>query len=289
LLGAVLALSGCGHGAHTERDPTDFLAVGVAPSAEARTLAASLGESGFHVSSEASGAGWAAFAMTRVDGASLARLVTRRGVVVALDESPTAVAPARGLLGVEPAPPSGTDVDGDGTPDVVLSRNEADRRCLLVIGVDDDGGARPLVVDTANLALDVCLEDVRDVDGNETPEAIVRIRAHTLARATLPTVDLPLERDATGVYRRVDPPARFVADERASRRASIARARAVPDAEAVYGASLELALVAFAAGEATDVQLAAFDEGMTGTVLDVDLLTAVHFARGEIAAGRIAD
>ena len=262
--------------------------MGVDPAAEAHTLETSLAASGFHVSSDAEGTGWAAFAMTHPDGASLVRLVTRRGVVVALDETPTALAPARGILGVESAPPSGTDVDGDGTPDVVLSRNEADRRCLMVVGVDDDGGARALVVDTANLAIDVCLEDVRDVDGNETPEAIVRVRARSLARATTPTADLPLERDATGVYRRVGSAARFVADERASRRARIVRARAMPDAEAVYTAAVELALVSFAAGEASDVQLAAFDEGMAGVVLDLDLVTAVHFARGEIAAGRIA-
>lgn len=288
--GTVLALllAACAGASAPVADPTDYLAVGVDPITEAHTLEASLAGDGFRSSSEAQGPGWAGFAMTRPDGASLARLVTRRGVVVALDETPSAIAPTRGVLGIEPAPPSGTDLDGDGTNDVVLSRTEADRRCLMVVGVDDDGGARPLVVDTANLALDVCLEEVRDVDGNEAPEAIVRVRARALARASVPVADLPLERDDTGEYRRVDPAERFIALERGARRARIGAARATPDAEAVYTAAVELALVSFVAGESPDVQVQAFDEGMSGVVLDVDLLTAVHFARGEIAAGRVA-
>ncbi len=269
------------------RDPTDYLAVGVEPRVEARTLEDGLAHDGYRLASEASGEGWSAFAMTRSDGSSLARVVSRRGVVVALDEGPTPVAPARGLLAVD-AGASGTDVDHDGTPDVVLARQETGRACLLLVGIDADGGARPLVVDTANLALDVCLEAVRDVDGNDAPEAIVRVRSPALARATIPVADLPLERDATGVFRRVDPAARFVADERAARQARLTAARSAPDAEAVYAAAVELALVSFVAGEASDVQVTAFDEAMSGVVLDVDLLTAVHFARAEIAAGRIA-
>lgn len=278
----------CGGPARVVRDPTDYLAVGVDPALEASTLRAQLAESGYRLASEGAGEDWAAFAMTRPDGASLVRLVTRRGVVVALDETPSALAHARGVLAIEPSPPSGTDVDGDGTPDVVLSRTEATRRCWMVVGVDEDGGARPLLVDTANLDVDVCLEDVRDVDGNATPEAIVRLRAPALARQTIPAADLPLERDATGEYRRVDPPERFVADERAVRMARLRAARAVPDAESVYTTAVELALVGFAAGDAPDVQLAAFDDAMSGIVLDVDLLTAVHYARGQIAAGRVA-
>lgn len=278
--------AGCGAAARAERDPTDYLAVGVDPAVEAQTLADALAADGFRRTELVTGGGWVAFAMTREDGASLARVVAAPGVVVALDEVPSALAPARGVLGV--APDVTGDVDGDGTPDVVLVRREASRTCWMVVGIDPDGTARPLVVDTANLGGDVCLEDVRDVDGNEMPEAIVRLRARALARASIPTADLPLERDATGVYRRVDSPARFVADERAARQARLVAARAVPDAEAVYTAAVELALVAFAAGDASDVQLQAFDDAMEGVVLDVDMLTAVHYARGEIAAGRIA-
>lgn len=287
---ALLALLAAACGAtRVERDPTDYLAVGVDPAAEARTLEEALAGEGYRPSSEGAGEGWQAFAMTRADGSSVARLLTRRGVVVALDEAPTPLAPARGVLRVLPSPPSGSDLDLDGTTDVVLAREERERTCLLVIGVDDDGGARPLVVDTSNLAADLCLEAVEDVDGNHTPEAIVRVRAHALARATIPTADLPLERDATGVYRRVDAAERFVADQRGERQARLARARAMPDAEVAYALAVELALVSFVAGEAPDVQLAAFDAAIEGVVLDVDLLTAVHFARGEIAAGRAAE
>jgi hypothetical protein len=284
-LGAVLVLlAACGTTAHSERDPTDYLAVGVDPTNEAHALEASLASHGYRPTDEVTGAGWVAFAMTRADGASVARVVTAPGVVVALDEGPTPIAPARGVLGV--APDSG-DVDGDGTHDVVLVRRESTRTCWMVVGIANDGAAHALVVDTANLDVDLCLEDVRDVDANGTPEAIVRVRARALARHSMPTADLPLERDADGVYRRVDPAERFVAGERALRQARLVAARAAPDPEGVYTAALEIALVSFVAGESPDVQVAAFDEAIGGVVLDVDLLTAVHYARGEIAAGRV--
>lgn len=97
------SIAGCG-GAHAvDRDPADYLAVGVDPAIEARTLEATLAESGLRSTEQASGEGWAAFAMTRSDGASLVRLVTRRGVVVALDEAPSPVASVRGVLGIETA------------------------------------------------------------------------------------------------------------------------------------------------------------------------------------------
>ncbi|MFO0680742.1 MAG: hypothetical protein U0234_01770 [Sandaracinus sp.] len=282
------SLAGCGGARAVDRDPADYLAVGVDPAAEARTLEATLAESGLRPTDHASGEGWAAFAMTRSDGASLVRVVTRRGVVVALDETPSPVAAVRGVLGIDGAR-SGSDVDEDGRPDVLLVRTERERSCWMLVGLGDEGDARPLVVDTANLAADACLEDLRDVDGNATPEAIVRVRAHALARQVVPTADLPLERDATGIYRRVDAATRFVAEEQAARQARLSIARAAPDPEAVYTLAVELALVAFAAGDATDVQLAAFDEALGGVVLDVDLLGAVHFARARIAAGRIAE
>ena len=286
----VLALlSGCAGASHPETDPADYLAVGVDPAMEAHTFEASLAADGYRSTGEVSGEGWVAFAMTRSDGASAARLVTVHGVVVALDEVPMPLAPARGVLGVEPSPPSGTDLDGDGTIEVVLSREERDRRCWLVARLDGEGGARPLVVDTANLAPDLCLEDLRDVDGNGVPEAIVRVRARALARAAIPVADLPLERDATGVYRRVDPADRFVTYERRVRRTRLDAARAVPDAEAAYTAAIELALVDFVAGDTPEAQTAAFDEAMAGIVLDIDMLTAVSFARARISAGRITE
>jgi hypothetical protein len=282
-----LALATACGGAHVETDPTDYLAVGVDPATEAQSLEAALSASGMRVTREVRGENWFAFAMTRADGASLARVVTHRGVVVALDESASALAPARGVLDVRDAPPR--DVDGDGTVDVVLVRTESDRTCEMIVGVDADGATHALVVDASTLPADACIEDVRDVDGSATPEAIVRVRAHALARGVVPTADLPLERDATGVYRRVDPAERFVASERSFRATRLAAARAVPDAGGVYTLAIELALVSYVAGEAPDAQLAAFDDAIAGVVLDVDQLQAVHDARIAIAAGHVAD
>jgi hypothetical protein len=87
----------------------------------------------------------------------------------------------------------------------------------------------------------------------------------------------------------VDPADRFVTYERRVRRTRIEAARAVPDAEAAYTAAVELALVDFVAGDTPEAQTAAFDEAMAGLVLDIDMLTAVSFARARIAAGRITE
>jgi hypothetical protein len=206
-------------------------------------------------------------------------------VVVALDEGSGPLGHTRGVLGIEPSPPSGTDVDGDGTLDVILVREESDRRCMLVVHLGEDGAASPLSLDAEGLAPDACLEALRDVDGNGEPEAIVRVRAYGLARSGVPTVDLPLERDEAGVYRAVNPAARFVADERRERETRLMRARAAPAPEDAYTIAVELALLVHVIGETPERQLEAFDEALTGIVVTEDLVTAVHRARGLIAAG----
>jgi hypothetical protein len=280
---------GCGASRPALPETEEFLFVGVDPQLEATELENGLSESGYGHTTRVEGDGWVALAMTRPDGASVARLVTTRGVVVALDEGPRPLTPTRGLLDVEPTPPSGTDVDGDGTIDVVLARIETDRRCLLVIHLGEDGSASPLALDPEGLAPDACLEALRDVDGNSEPEAIVRVRAYTLARSAPPTVDLPLERDEAGVYRRVDPAARFVADERRGREARLLVARAAPAPEDAYTLAVELALLVHLTGETPERQVEAFDEAMSGVVLTEDLVEAVHRARGLIAAGTAFD
>ncbi len=276
---------GCAGARPPVPEPESFLLVGVDPGTEATELEHGLGRDGYGHAVRVEGEGWVALAMTREDGASVARLVTRRGVVVALDEGPRPLSHARGVLGVEASPPSGTDVDGDGTIDVVLVREESDRRCLLVIHLGEDGAASPLSLDADDLAPDACLEGFRDVDGNSDPEAIVRVRAYGLARSGIPTVDLPLERDEAGVFRREGPATRFVADERRERERRLLVARAAPAPEEVYTLAVELALLVQVSGETPERQLEAFDAAMSGVVLTEDLVEAVHRARALIGQG----
>jgi hypothetical protein len=285
---ALLAL-GCGASRPAVPEAEERLFIGVDPQAEATALTDGLAQDGYGRTHRVEGEGWVAVAMSREDGASVVRLVTTRGVVVALEEGPSPLGHTRGVLDVEPAPPSGTDVDGDGTLDVVIARTESDRRCLLIVHLGEDGAASPLSLDPAGLAADACLEGLRDVDGNSGPEAIVRVRAHGLGRASVPTVDLPLERDEAGIYRAVDPAARFIADERRSREARLMLARAAPAPEDVYTLAVELALLVHVSGETPERQLEAFDAALTGVVLTEELVIAVHRARGLIAAGEAYD
>ena len=281
---AILA-TGCGASSVPVLDPADLIVVGVDPAVEASAQIDGLEGDGYGRVARVDGDGWVSFAMTRSDGASLARVVTSRGVVIAIDETAPLLGHTRGVLDVEPAPPSGTDVDGDGSLDVLLARTESDRRCLLVAHLGENGTAAALALDPEGLPSGVCLESFRDVDGNRTPEAIVRVRAYELARDVVPTVDRPLERDEAGVYRATAPASRFLADERRERDARLMRARATPAPEDAYTIAVELALLSFLADETAEVQLEAFDAAISGVVLDEELVVAVHRARGLIAAG----
>ncbi len=266
-------------------DYSELLAAGVDPAVEADVVIATLSRAGYALDERADGAGFVALGFVRAEAGHRAiRVVTSRGVAFALDSGPLDPGGVPGDVHVEVSR-SGTDVDGEGRADVVVSRREPGRSCLLVLSLTDDGGLDALRVDAAGLEPDACLEAFEDVDGREGAEAIVRVRAPALMRARMPTADVPLERDEAGVYGLRPPPVAHLARVRARLAEDLETARRQLDEEAAYTLAVEAALVARAAGESLALQLAAFDAAIAPVVWSEVMAEAVRAARGYVARG----
>ncbi len=271
-------------------DDSEYLVAGVEPREEAERVAAHLARAGFEETARAEVGGVIAVAMVRpTDRLHVLRVITPRGVTVALEAAPEAssaetAAAMRGRLAIDPR--SGADLDGDGRVDLLVVRSEPTRSCWLLLAVTEAREVEALGVDTSDLDAGLCLEDLRDVNDDGTIEAIVGVRAPSLARTRIPRAELPLERDEAGTYRRVPPAVAFLSRETARLDAALARARAEGDAEACYTLAVERALVLHAAGRSVEAQLAAFDEAVAATVWPEGLGGALDGARLAIAAGR---
>lgn len=277
------SIVGCAGRGSLLPDYSEMLAAGVEPHAEAAVVEAHLGEAGYVCDERAERETFVALGFVRAsDGHRAVRVVTSRGVAFALDSGAMAIGAPPGDVHLD-AERSGTDVDGDERPDVVITRSEPDRQCWLVLALTEDGGLDALRVDADGLDADACLEGFTDVDGHGTEEAIVRTRSRRLQRTRVPTADVPLERDEAGIYHRRPPPVAFLAAVRARLTAAITEARVQHAEEELYTLAVETALVSRAAGESLATTLAAFDEVVTTVVWSPALAEAVRSAREHIA------
>jgi len=289
-LALAVTLAACGAPVRGLPDYSEYLLAGVEPREEAERVAAHLARAGFEEAARAEVGGVIALAMVRpADRLHAVRIITPRGVTVAIEAAPEPTGPdtaaaMRGTLVLDPR--SGSDLDGDGRSDLLVVRSEPARSCWLVLAVTNAREVEPLGVDTSDLDRDLCLEDLRDVNDDGTVEAIVGVRATSLARTRVPRAELPLERDEAGTYRRVPPAVSFLSRETARLDAALAAARAEGDAEACYTLAIERALLLRAAGRSVEAQLSAFDEAVAATVWTEGLGEALDAARLAIASGR---
>jgi hypothetical protein len=289
-LALALTLAACGGPARGLPDYSELLLAGVEPSEEAERVAAHLARAGFEEAARAEVGGVIALLMVRpADGLHAVRIVTPRGVTVALEAAPEATGPdtvaaMRGTLTLDPR--SGEDLDRDGRNDLLVVRSEPGRSCWLLLAVTGAREVEALGVDPSDLDAGLCLEDLRDVNDDGTIEAIVAVRAPSLARTRMPRAELPLERDEAGTYRRVPPAVSFLAGETARLDAALAQARAEGNAEACYTLAIERALLLRAAGRSLEAQLGAFDDAVAETVWPEAFTSALDAARSTIAGGR---
>jgi hypothetical protein len=284
-LPVVVLVGACGGHGSMLPDYSELLAAGVEPAEEAARTLGTLERAGFVLDERAEGEGFAALGCVRAsDGHRAVRVVTTRGVAFALDSGALDLGGPAGEVHLD-IERSGRDVDGDGRRDVVVARREPSRTCLLVLALSGDGGLDALRVDARGLDPDACLEGFEDVDARPGAEAIVRVRAPELARARIPTADIPLERDEAGVYGLRPPPVAYLAAVRERLAASASAARVRLDQEEAYTLAVEAALVARAAGEVRERELAAFDEAVVSVVWSEAMAEAVRGARAHIARG----
>lgn len=263
---SITGLLACGGPARTLPDYSELLHAGVVPTDEAERVVAFLGRAEFELSSRAEVGPVIALGFLRArDGHRAVRVVTPEGVALALDShAEDGVTPSAGAIQIDEAS-SGTDLDADGHPDILVVREEPLRRCLLVIEVAEDGAVAPLRVDATDLDPSVCLESLRDVDGDGAPEAIVALY-RDVGTARTARAELPLERDEAGLYRRTPPAVAFLSTETSRLDAALVAARNAGDAEECLTLAVERALLFLGAGRNTTAQVQAFDDATASTV-----------------------
>ncbi len=280
-----LSLLGCGAPRRLP-DYSELLQAGVVPEEEAQRVIAYLEPAGLRVVArvEVGGAIALGFHRARDDHRAI-RVVTRDGVSLSLDShAEDGVTPSAGAVELD-VDRSGHDLDGDHQLDIVVTRAEPHRTCLLVIDVSEDARLTPLRVDATDLPPGVCLEALEDLTGDGTVEALVGIYAPELAQHRWPRAPLPLERDEAGVYRRTPPAVSFLEGAAAAIDVALARARHAEDPTECLTLAIERALLLTAAGQSVERQLAVFDDAVGSTVWPEAMTAEVERARAAIARG----
>lgn len=267
-------------------DYSELLLAGVEPAEEAERVIAYLGHAELRLVERVEVGGVIALGFHRArDEHRAVRVVTPAGVSLSLDShAEDGVTASAGPIVLDRAR-SGRDLDGDGHLDIVVARSEPHRTCMLVIDVHEDGRLAPLRVDAIDLPPDVCLEELEDLTGDGTTEALVGIYAPELARRRAPRAPLPLERDEAGVYRRTPPAVAFLEERTARIDAALARARRAEDHDECLTLSVERALLLTAAGQSVERQLAAFDEAIAATVWPEAMSPELDRARAVLSRG----
>jgi hypothetical protein len=285
-----LVAAACGS-TSTERrpDPRElaFLQVGVDPAVEAEAVAAALSRAGFRVRTRVDGDRFTALSFVhRQDATTAIRVITSRGVALALD-----AAGADAPLDLLAPPERGDhrarlDVDGDGHDEVVVRATDAAlaRDCLQVLRISEDGVVRDIPA-RGDLPSGPCIETLHDVNADGAADAIAVIRFPDLARDHVPSLAVPLiVRDGSW-----SPAGRAAAvhfdDQRTARRSALATARDQVDVEHAYRLAVELAAIERFTGADTPAQIAAFDTALSGLVVDEPQSRAIAAARAAIAAG----
>ncbi len=285
-IAALACLAACG-APQAEVDVGAYLRVGVDMRTECRSVADALTDGGLEVVARLERPRSCALGAVSADGArSAVRVVTARGIAYAADGR------ADGLPGGTTvalvAPPGGAV-----GPEVLVARapSATEGRCVTVLHVDAQGGAREIGLEPGALAVvapaeaPTCVTEVLDVDGDGTAEAWVAIRALTLAATAtrVPTVRVPLAPGA-GVFEYVPPPEAHWQRERAARDVARTQARRDRDFPAAHALAVELALVALLAGEGRAAACAAYDAGLAGWSLVGEPLALAERTRAALAA-----
>jgi hypothetical protein len=261
----LLAAVGCGG---SKQDPyfddARFLRFGVDPFEEAAELARQFEAVGHRVALKLNGQHFSAFGTADAAGRPTAvRVVTLRGVVLALDSeegNPLQEALAYRLV----APGTATqDLDGDGFEEVLVERwrGAASHGCLELHRVRDVGFVDPVPLPERALGEPACVEAVRDLDGDGRLELLLVVRLEALGRAGSRTPELPLVLWAVEHHFEVRPPeGAFAGELLATRHDAIQLARARGDSDSVYRLALELALLAAVTGADAASRRAQFDQ-----------------------------
>jgi hypothetical protein len=256
----------------------------VDPQAETAALRRRLTAAGWGLTAVRSGTTSRAFGARR-DGdppLSLVRVVTARGVALALDSHETDGFRLRhGPVEVRVELPP--DVDGDGAEEVLVRRGDG---CLEVYRVLEGGFVTPVATEAARVDRDACPTRAADLEGDGVLELLVPLAWPELAldASAIPAIEVPLTADG-GAWRAGRPHVAWLAAERAAREAALEEAVRRLDRAAVQRAAVERAALAHLAGASLSRQLADYDADTGRVVFGEAEVPRLDRTRERVASG----
>ena len=285
----IALLAGC---ASTPRAPlfndAQYLRFGVDPRSEADTLVRNYAEQGERLALRVVGKDFTALGfMDRSGRATRARIVTLRGIALALDpepESPLHV-PSRYALLASPLPDT-HDADRDGFEEVFVEQRKPGETCLAVFRVRDVGYVDRLETRIRAFDRDHCASSVADFDQDGKVELYVEVELVDFELPHPPTLRLALWPD----QHRFNPQgtsnqlARYVAAQQAAREIDLDQARATKDSVSARRLAVELAALTQVLGLPKQDQLAQFDRALESFSLNAADQAWSQAAREHIAA-----
>jgi hypothetical protein len=265
-----------------------YLRFGIDPRSEADTLVKNYADQGERLALRSVGQNFTALGfMDRSGRATRARIVTMRGIALALDpepESPLHV-PARYALLAAPLPDS-HDADRDGFEEVFVEQRTPGQTCLFVYRVRDVGYVDRLETRLHAFNRDHCASTVADVDQDGRIELYVDVELLEFELPQPPTLRLALWPD----QHRFTPKgtgnqlARFVAAQQAAREIDLDQARASKDSVSARRLAVELAALTQVLGLPEQDQLAQFDRALESFSLSAAEQAWSQAAREQIAS-----
>lgn len=285
-----LVLGACA-GREPRPDPLAMLELGVDARAEAAAVAESLARGGFTLRRRIDGADVVGLVFDGPGGATALRVVTKRGIALAIDEAAAEGGPARRLDLVAPGG-AARDLDRDDRVELLVSVHDVltEQTCLGVVRVARDGSAREVPLEAGWLAPDACAGSLVDANADGTPELAVVARFPLLAIEATPRITVPFG-GRRGTWAPLSPreaPA-FFERERRERESALRDARARLDLADAHRLAVELAALARLAGRDPAGQVAAFDRALLGLVVTEPQAQAIARTRAFVYRGWSAD
>jgi hypothetical protein len=243
-----------------------YLRFGVDPRTEADTLVRNYADQAERLALRVIGRDFTALGfMDRSGRATRARIVTLRGIALALDPEPEIPlrAPSRYALLAPPLPDT-QDPDRDGFEEVFIEQRSPARTCLLVFRVRDVGYVDRVETRLHAFNQDHCATGAADFDQDGRIELYVDVQLLDFELPHPPTLRLLLWADQhrfspAGVG---DQLARFVASQQAAREIDLDQARASKDSVNARRLAVELAALTQVLGLPEQDQLAQFDRAL---------------------------
>lgn len=243
-----------------------YLRFGVDPRSEADTLIKNYREQGERLALRVLGHDFTALGfMDRSGRASRARIITLRGIALALDPEPESPLhlPARYALLAPPLTDT-QDADRDGFEEVFIEQRKPGQTCLLVYRVRDVGHVDQVETSVRAFNADHCTSAVADIDQDGRVELYVDVELVDFELPQPPALRLALWPDQhrftpQGVG---DQLSRYVAAQQAAREIDLDQARNAKDGALARRLAVELAALSQVLGLPAQDQLAQFDRAL---------------------------